>query len=83
MKIISYLLTAVFFFKIAIGIVLSVLYGPEIFDTALGGGSTFAITIDSESFDRPGILIIAIIFWVLSHIFMEGAKLKEINELTI
>ena len=83
LKIISYLLTAVFFFKIAIGIVLSVLYGPEIFDTALGGGSTFAFTIDSESFDRPGILIIAIIFWVLSHIFMEGAKLKEINELTI
>ena len=28
-------------------------------------------------------LIIALIFWVLSHIFMEGAKLKEANELTI
>jgi hypothetical protein len=83
LKMIAYLLTAVFFIKIIIGIVISVLYGPEIFDATQGDGSTMNFTIDATSFDRPGILIIALIFWVLSHIFMEGAKLKEANELTI
>ena len=83
LKIISYLLTAVFFIKIIIGIVISVLYGPETVNATQGNGSTMAFTIDATSFDRPGILIIALIFWVLSHIFMEGAKLKEANELTI
>ena len=82
LKMIAYLLTAVFFIKIIIGIATSVLYGPEIFDTTHLDGS-MAFTIDATSFDRPGILIIALIFWVLSHIFMEGAKLKEANELTI
>ena len=82
LKMIAYLLTAVFFIKIIIGIATSVLYGPEIFDTTHLDGS-LAFTIDATSFDRPGILIIALIFWVLSHIFMEGAKLKEANELTI
>ena len=83
LKIISYLLTAVFFVKIIIGVVISVLYGPEIFDAKQGAGYTMNFTIDATSFDRPGILFIALIFWVLSHIFMEGAKLKEANELTI
>lgn len=83
LKMISYLLTAVFFVKIIIGIVISVLYGPEIFDTKQGAAYTMNFTIDATSFDRPGILFIALIFWVLSHIFMEGAKLKEANELTI
>ena len=83
LKIISYLLTSVFFVKIIIGVVISVLYGPEIFDAKQGAGYTMNFTIDATSFDRPGILFIALIFWVLSHIFMEGAKLKEANELTI
>ena len=83
LKMIAYLLTAVFFIKIIIGVLVSVMFGPEIFDATQGTGSTMEFTIDATSFDRPGILIIALIFWVLSHIFMEGAKLKEANELTI
>lgn len=82
LKIISYLLTALFFIKIIIGIVISVTFGSEIFD-ATQDGSTMAFTFDAKSFDRPGVLFIALIFWVLSYIFMEGAKLKEANELTI
>lgn len=83
LKMISYLLAAVFFLKIIIGVVISVMFGPEIFDVTQGTGSTMAFTFDATSFDRPGVLIITLIFWVLSHIFMEGAKLKEANELTI
>lgn len=83
LKMIAYLLTAVFFIKIIIGVLVNVMFGPEIFDATQGTGSTMEFTIDATSFDRPGILIIALIFWVLSHIFMEGAKLKEANELTI
>ena len=83
LKMISYLLAAVFFVKIIIGVVISVMFGPEIFDATQGAESTMAFTFDATSFDRPGVLIIALIFWVLSHIFMEGAKLKEANELTI
>ena len=83
LKMIAYLLTAVFCIKIIIGVVISIMFGPEIFDATQGTGSTMALSIDATSFDRPGILIIALIFWVLSHIFMEGAKLKEANELTI
>lgn len=80
LKMIAYLLTAVFFIQMVIGIALGVFFGPKIFDTTQGEEANVAFTIDAPSFD---ILFVALIFWVLSHIFMEGAKLKEANELTI
>ena len=81
LKMIAYLLTAVFFIQMVIGIALGIFFGPKIFvDTTKGEEANVAFTIDAPSFD---ILFVALIFWVLSHIFMEGAKLKEANELTI
>ena len=72
LKMIAYLLTAVFCIKIIIGVVISIMFGPEIFDATQGTGSTMALSIDATSFDRPGILIIALIFGVIAYFYGRG-----------
>lgn len=42
---------------------------------------TVDFTVDFNSFS--GLLLSALFIWVLSHIFMKGAELKEENELTV
>mgnify|MGYP001225850728 CR=1 FL=1 len=80
LKMISYFLTVVFLAEIIIGITISVFSETKIFDKIQSEDANVTFTIDAPSFE---IIFVALIFWVLSHIFMEGAKLKEANDLTI
>lgn len=82
LKLISYLLTIIFFIQLIGGVILGLIFGTssDIIEQSKSEGINLTFTLESPSLD---ILIISLIFWVLSHIFMEGAKLKEANELTI
>ena len=80
LKMISYLLTAVFFIQIFIGTAIRLFFETKFFNTTQDEEVNITFSNDAPSFD---ILFLALVFWVLSHIFMEGAKLKEANDLTI
>ncbi len=41
------------------------------------------ILISSEFSNYPGVLLMALLIWVLAHIFMTGVKLQEDKDLTI
>jgi hypothetical protein len=74
LRLISYLL--------AVGFILGFIFSTNVgsLEKVTQDGSSLQFTFHSPSFY---ILFTALVFWVLSHIFTEGARLKEDNELTI
>ena len=79
LKFISYNLLAIWI----VGVLQSVLLSSTLTANQDGGqigGCNFSSVIDSSSFS---LLFLGLVFWVLSHVFLQGVSINDENKLTI